>query len=48
MQVKVIFGENREQVGHLLSIDNQEGVIKLEAGEVTMVQLRYLCKMKPS
>ncbi|KAI1289197.1 Transcription elongation factor SPT5 [Halotydeus destructor] len=44
--VKVIFGENREQSGRLLSIDNQEGVVQLEGDEVTMVQLRYLCKMK--
>ena len=46
LQVKIIFGENREQTGELKSIDGQEGVIKLEGGEITMVLLRYLCKMK--
>ena len=45
-QVKVILGEDREAVGHLLSIDNQEGVVKLTSGEVKMLQLRYLCRMK--
>jgi transcription elongation factor SPT5 len=45
-QVKVILGEDREAVGQLLSIDNQEGVVKLTSGEVKMLQLRYLCRMK--
>ncbi|KAJ9580689.1 hypothetical protein L9F63_024134, partial [Diploptera punctata] len=45
-QVKVIHGEDREAVGQLLSIDNQEGVVKLTSGEVKMLQLRYLCRMK--
>lgn len=47
-QVKVIIGENREAVGQLLSIDNQEGVVKLNQDQVQMLQLRFLCKMKPS
>lgn len=45
-QVKVIIGEYREAVGQLLSIDNQEGVVKLHQDQVQMLQLRYLCKMK--
>lgn len=47
-QVKVIIGEFREAVGQLLSIDNQEGVVKLHQDQVQMLQLRYLCKMKPN
>jgi transcription elongation factor SPT5 len=45
-QVKVIMGEDREAVGLLLSIDNQEGVVKLTTNEVKMLQLRFLCRMK--
>lgn len=44
-QVKVILGEDRESMGQLLSIDNQEGVVELNAGEVKMLQLRYLCRL---
>uniref|UniRef100_A0A0K2T674 Transcription elongation factor SPT5 n=1 Tax=Lepeophtheirus salmonis TaxID=72036 RepID=A0A0K2T674_LEPSM len=46
-KVKVIMGEDRDATGSLLSIDSQEGVVKLEiAGDVKMLQLKYLCKMK--
>ncbi|KAG8038436.1 hypothetical protein G9C98_006132 [Cotesia typhae] len=45
-RVKVILGEDRESVGNLLSIDNQEGVVKLSTGELKMLHLRFLCKMK--
>lgn len=45
-RVKIILGEDRESTGQLLSIDNQEGVVKLDAGDVRMYQLRFLCKMK--
>lgn len=45
-RVKVIFGEEREQTGSLLSIDHNEGVVKLDHADVKMLQLRYLCKMK--
>jgi transcription elongation factor SPT5 len=45
-QVKVILGEDREAVGTLLSIDNNEGVVKLSPDEVKMLQLRYLCRMR--
>lgn len=45
-RVKVIFGEEREQTGNLLSIDHSEGVVKLDHADVKMLQLRYLCKMK--
>lgn len=46
LQVKVIYGEEREVVGQLLSIDNQEGVVKVHGDNVKMLQLRYLCKMR--
>jgi len=45
-RVKIILGEERESCGQLLSIDHQEGVVKLDSGDVRMFQLRYLCKMK--
>ncbi|XP_046743130.1 transcription elongation factor SPT5 [Diprion similis] len=45
-QVKVVVGEDREAVGILLSIDNQEGVVKLSTDAVKMLHLRFLCKMK--
>jgi len=44
-RVKVILGEDREAVGTLLSIDNQEGVVKLNTDEIKFLQLRFLCKM---
>lgn len=46
--MKVIMGEDREAIGILVSIDNQEGVVKLGQGEVKMLQLRFLCKMPDS
>ena len=40
-------GEDRDLCGTLLSIDSQEGVVKLEpSGDVKMLQLKYLSKMK--
>lgn len=47
-RVKVILGEDRELMGQLLSIDNQEGVVELDSGEVKMLQLRYLCRLEGS
>ena len=46
--ISIIFlGEDRELTGFLLSIDNQEGVVKLDqTGDVKMLQLKYLSKMK--
>ncbi|KAG8235707.1 hypothetical protein J437_LFUL016326 [Ladona fulva] len=44
-QVKVIMGEDKEAIGRLLSIDNQEGVVKLNPNEVKMLQLRFLCRL---
>ena len=42
-----VLGEDRELTGFLLSIDNQEGVVKLDqTGDVKMLQLKYLSKMK--
>jgi len=46
-KVKVILGEDRDSTGLLLSIDSQEGVVKLDQnGDVKMLQLKYLCKIK--
>lgn len=46
-KVKVIMGEDRDLTGSLLSIDSQEGVVKLDpSGDVKMLQLKYLCKMR--
>ena len=40
-------GEDRDSTGLLLSIDSQEGVVKLDQnGDVKMLQLKYLCKIK--
>jgi hypothetical protein len=45
----VIYGDDKGAVGKLLSIDGIEGVIKLEnrpeREEITMKQLKYLCKL---
>lgn len=46
-RVKVVLGEEREAVGTLISIDNQEGVVKLTSEQICMFNLRVLCKMKP-
>ena len=45
-RVKVILGEDREAVGTLLSIDNQEGVVKLTTDEIKFYQFRFLGKME--
>ncbi|XP_069689905.1 transcription elongation factor SPT5-like isoform X2 [Periplaneta americana] len=45
-QVKVILGDDREAVGCLLSIDCEDGVVKLTNGELKLLPLRYLCRMK--
>lgn len=46
-RVKVIMGDDRDSTGSLLSIDSQEGVVKLDQnGDVKMLQLKYLCKLK--
>jgi len=38
-------GEEREYTGQLLSIDGCEGVVKMERGNLSMLQMRHLCKM---
>jgi len=38
-------GEDREFTGQLLSIDGNEGVVKLDRGNISMLQLTFLCKM---
>ncbi|KAL7306543.1 hypothetical protein TKK_0001235 [Trichogramma kaykai] len=45
-RVRVILGEDRDSTGTLLSIDNQEGVFKSSSGEVKMLNLRFLCKLR--
>eukprot|EP00094_Tigriopus_californicus_P005339 TCALIF_05148-PA protein Name:"Similar to SUPT5H Transcription elongation factor SPT5 (Homo sapiens)" AED:0.12 eAED:0.12 QI:0/0.33/0.3/1/0.77/0.8/10/0/1058 len=46
-KVKVIMGDDRDSTGTLLAIDTQEGVVKLDqSGDVKMLQMKYLCKMK--
>lgn len=48
-RVMVIIGDDKGAIGRLLSIDGNEGVIKLEnrpeREEITMKQLRLLCKL---
>lgn len=44
--VKVIVGDEREAVGQLLSIDEQEGLVKFDNEEVKMLQLKFLCKFR--
>lgn len=44
-RVRVIAGEDRDQVGHLISIENQEGVVKFGADDIKIMQLRHLCKI---
>lgn len=44
-RVKVIAGEDREAVGQLISIENQEGVVKFGSDDIKIMQLRHLCKM---
>ena len=50
MKINVSFffpGDDRDSTGSLLSIDSQEGVVKLDQnGDVKMLQLKYLCKLK--
>ncbi|XP_015790153.1 transcription elongation factor SPT5-like [Tetranychus urticae] len=46
-RIKVIFGEEREQTGVLLSIDGVDGVCQMDTDhDVKVLHLRYLCKMK--
>ncbi len=43
----IFTGEDRDSTGSLLSIDSQEGVVKLDQnGDVKMLQLKFLCKLK--
>lgn len=42
---KVIIGEERELTGELLSIDSIEGVVKIQDDDITLLPLKYLCKM---
>lgn len=43
----MIYGEDREQTGTLLSIDGHDGVCQMDADdEIQVLNLKYLCKMK--
>jgi transcription elongation factor SPT5 len=43
---KVLKGEYRGNIGHLLSIDGDEGVVKIEGNdEILMLHLDSLCKL---
>lgn len=42
---KVIIGEERESTGELLSIDQQEGVVKIN-NDIKLISLVNLCKMR--
>ena len=44
--VKVVLGEDRDAVGQLLALDCREGVVKLMSGEIKLIQLQHLCRMK--
>ena len=44
-QAKVIYGDDREATGSLLSIDGGEGVIKLDNHDIKMLPIRHLCKI---
>merc|ERR1712223_1038446 len=46
-KVKVILGDDIEATGYLISIDELEGVVKMDQSQdVKMFPLNYLCKMK--
>lgn len=47
LQVKVIVGDDRECTGTLLSIDDGEGVVKMDRDKnpIDMIVLPNLCKM---
>lgn len=47
----MIYGEDREATGTLLSIDDREGVVQLDGNhnkDIKLIQLKFLCKMKDS
>ncbi|XP_074659963.1 transcription elongation factor SPT5-like isoform X2 [Tubulanus polymorphus] len=44
-KVKVLFGEERESTGNLLSIDGAEGVVKTDQGNLKLLNLKNLCKV---
>lgn len=44
-RAKVIYGDDREATGSLLSIDGGEGVIKLDNHDIKMLPIRHLCKI---
>lgn len=47
MQVKVILGEDREATGVLLSIDGEDGIVRMELDEqLKILNLRFLGKLE--
>ncbi|XP_014230506.2 transcription elongation factor SPT5-like [Trichogramma pretiosum] len=45
-RIRVILGGNRDSTGTLLAIDGTDGIIKSSSGEVEMLNLRCLCKVR--
>lgn len=46
-QVKVILGEDREATGVLLSIDGEDGIVRMELDEqLKILNLRFLGKLE--
>jgi len=47
LQVKVILGEDREATGVLLSIDGEDGIVRMELDEqLKILNLRFLGKLE--
>ena len=44
--IQIILGEDREQTGRLLSIDQNDGVVQMDGAAVKIIPYPYLCKMK--
>lgn len=46
LQVKVIFGDDRERIGTLINIDDPDGIIKMEQTEqLKILPLKFLAKI---
>lgn len=46
LQVKVILGEDREATGVLLSIDGEDGIVRMDLDEqLKILNLRFLGKL---
>ena len=46
LQVKVILGEDRESTGELISIDDKDGIVRMDLDkQLKILQLRFLGKI---